>query len=239
MNFADAPMEALDRIYACYDALAKDFTTACTRGCSLCCTQDVTLTSLEGRYLLRHILKNGREDLLLSFHDNPALETAGRVVTTNEFAQLCFSGKDLSEDGIPSARQPCKLLSHGQCAVYEARPFGCRCFFSTRPCEKEACAVVDPFLLTLNTVFLQFIEHIDRGGFFGKLEHVVVALERRIPYTAAGGGTWPPALPTNCSIPGLLIPPEHRSRMEPIVSNLVQIASGIIRTGHANPKRSN
>lgn len=236
MNSTDTSMEALDRIYACYDALAKGFTTACTRGCSLCCTRDVTITSLEGRYLIRHVQKMGAQDLLSSLDESAHPGSAGKIITTNAFARLCFSGKDLPEDAPRSAHGPCKLLSSRECPIYEARPFGCRCFFSTQPCEKEGCAVVDPYLLTLNTVFLQFIEHVDAGGFSGRLEPVLVALTRAAP-SPTTSNTPLDHLTANHPIAGLLIPPEHRSGMKPIVADLARIVRETSGIGSSALKR--
>ena len=84
--------------------------------------------------------------------------------------------------------------------------------------------MVEPFLLTVNTVCLQFIEHLDQGGFFGNLNDVLAFLisdeKRRLPAAMSGRH----GLSPNKPIPGLLIPPEHRQRMQPFLLDLERIA---------------
>jgi hypothetical protein len=146
-------------------------------------------------------------------------------MTTNDFALFCLKGEDVPEEDNYDSGLPCRFLSKNECVVYDARPFGCRCFFSTQACKTEPMAVVEPFLVTVNTVFLQFIEHIDRGGFFGNLNDVLALLVPGNRNNLPNDPVHLSPLPRNRTIPGLLIPPEHQERMGPILRDLRKIAN--------------
>jgi Fe-S-cluster containining protein len=221
-------LNALRAVYDLYAAFSSRLPMACKRGCALCCTQHVTMTTLEGRLIIEDLagtVRKGRHAAAPAAsqtnRDNPPM-------TTNAFALFCFQGQDPSahqNEQNPRAGMPCRFLSDDECTIYDARPFGCRCFFSTQLCEKEGCAVIEPFLLTVNTVFLQFIEHMDQDGFFGNLDDVLAFLTSDKQPGAQAGMTGRRRLSSNQPIPVLLIPPEHRQRMEPIVQDLKELVS--------------
>ena len=191
----------------------------------MCCTQHVTMTTLEGRLIMRHLAVTAQK--VPSLAAAPATLQSQRYsppITTNAFALLCFKGEDPPEEQNGQSGMPCRFLSDNECIIYDARPFGCRCFFSTQPCKKEACAVVEPFLLTVNTVFLQFIEHTDRGGFFGNLNDVLAFLKSAHQHGCQNSSIRSQRLSGNKPIPGLLVPPEHHKRMEPFLVELKKIA---------------
>lgn len=196
---------------------------ACRRGCATCCTQNVTMTTLEGHRLIEYLGLHDQDALCSVVPGAPHAERYIPAITTNEFAFYCFKGEDPPEEQNASIGMPCRFLSNNECVVYDARPFGCRCFFSTQPCEKEACAVVDPFLITVNTVFLQFIEHMDTEGFFGNLNDVLAFLTSTDQHGSPKAPICRQGLSRNKTIPGLLIPPEHKDRMEPILMDLKRI----------------
>ena len=197
---------------------------ACKRGCSMCCTQNVTMTTLEGRAIIEYLSLNDQEALLSLASGTPHSEWYRPPITTNDFALFCLKGKEPPEEQNDHSGVACRFLSKNECVIYDARPFGCRCFFSTQACETEPCAVVDPFLLTVNTVFLQFIEHIDAGGFFGNLNDVLALLASGNRNNFTNNSVHLSTLPRNRTIPGLLITPEHQERMGPILRDLKRIA---------------
>ncbi len=221
-------MDALRAVNRLYGDYSKDLPVACKRGCATCCTQNVTMTTLEGHGIWTHLVCTGREHLLQEF---TALQERLRpYLTTNEFAALCLKGEDPPEENNHSAGDPCPFLLSNECLIYQARPFGCRCFFSMQACHKETCAVMDPFLLTVNTVFLQFIEHMDRDGFFGNLLDILAFLQceetqghKETRGTHSGddrSGHQAFILGHNRAIPALLIPPEHQKRIKPLLTEL-------------------
>lgn len=220
-------LNALKAVYDSYAAFSYRLTVACKWGCALCCTQQVTMTTLEGRLIVEDSAGTDRQGRAVA--SGEAIVQPGEPpITTNDFALFCLKGQDPSphqNERNPRAGMPCRFLSNDECTIYDVRPFGCRCFFSAQPCEKEGCAVIDPFLLTVNTVFLQCIEHMDQGGFFGHLDDVLAFLASDKQPGAQAGPTGRRRLSSNKRIPVLLIPPEHRQRMEPILQDLKQIIS--------------
>jgi hypothetical protein len=73
---------------------------------------------------------------------------------------------------------------------------------------------------------LQFIEHVDVGGLFGNMTDVLLFLQSqnsRKQYEANAILNHPPELSTNRSIPALLVPPEHRDRIEPLLHKIRNI----------------
>jgi len=197
---------------------------ACRRGCATCCTQNVTMTTLEGHRIIQYLGLHDQDALCSVVPGTSHAERYISAITTNEFAIFCFKGEDPPEEQNGQPGMPCRFLSNNECMIYDARPFGCGCFFSTQPCQKEACALVDPFLLTVNTVFLQFIEHLDRGGFFGNLNDVLAFLKSADQHGSPNSSIRCQGLSRNKTIPGLLIPPEHQKHMEPILVDLKRIA---------------
>ena len=228
-----ASLDILDDVYAVYEAFSKDLAVACRRGCCVCCTQDVAITTLEGRRILKRLAvweNPGRDRLAAAIQSSPA--ASHRPVTTNMFARLCLHGQDPPEDNRDELRQKrCLFLSATDCLIYSDRPFACRSFFSTQPCRLDGSAVVDPFWLTVNSLFLQFIEALDEGGFFGPMNQV-------LSFLIAHGGTELDKLVTpyptpndrkatlaqNAAIPALMVPPEHEQRTQRVLNRLKEIA---------------
>ncbi|MDY6838243.1 MAG: hypothetical protein SWH78_09740 [Thermodesulfobacteriota bacterium] len=230
--------QTLRHIYDIYEDFSKGITTACKRGCATCCTQNVTLTTLEGYYILQHLTTSGKMDLLRAVHRTKQQRRFQPTLSVNALAALCSRGEEPQEEHMNCPPVACPFLYRNECLIYEKRPFGCRCFFSTRLCTDEACAVVDPFLMTVNTVFLQLIEHIDARGLFGNMSDVILFLEpraRRSRYEIHGafdrledhrGGDDPHhfgPLSQNRPIPVLLAPPEHQEQLQPILQALEKI----------------
>jgi hypothetical protein len=85
---------------------------------------------------------------------------------------------------------------------------------------------MDDFVLSVTTMFLQTIEHMDANGCSGNLLHMlgVLAVEEnrqayednRLKCTTVG-------LIANHPLKVLMIPPEHRTKMEPILQSLRDI----------------
>jgi Fe-S-cluster containining protein len=148
------------------------------------------------------------------------------TLTTNQLADLCLQRQDPPEENIDWPPAPCPFLSNSECLIYEERPFGCRCFSSTEKCNPTTHAEVDPFLLTVNMVFMQFIEDIDHGGQFGNMTDVLLGLRadvHRKQYEMDPRLHRSPGLCLNRRIPGLLIPPEHHVRIQPLLGQLKEI----------------
>ncbi len=80
----------LNSIYTSFDNWCAESQTqpACCKGCSTCCSQNVTITALEGENILRYIISEGMVDEFTT-----ALMQAGDIsrpkYSTNDFAKAC------------------------------------------------------------------------------------------------------------------------------------------------------
>ena len=85
---------------------------------------------------------------------------------------------------------------------------------------------MDPFILTVNDVFLQHLEHIDAQGYTGNFADVMQFLAsdgNRQGYAAGRLGQPPQGLVANQPVFVLMIPPEHRERVQPILEQIRSI----------------
>jgi hypothetical protein len=210
----------LDQVYHLYDQYIRDIDTACRATCCDCCTSNVTLTSLEARCMLNALPEDQWpqvSELLSVYLDTPRfIPTA----TFNHIADLCASGIEPPEEFIDASCVSCPLLTDRLCHVYDGRPFGCRCLVSTRPCQDTGAAEMSEFTATVNTLFLQVIEHIDQDGFSGNLTDVMAHMmanetRRSLPLRSIQSH-----LVSNSPLKTLLIPPEHRVRILPILDQI-------------------
>jgi len=223
----EAKLNILNRIYQVYADTMADADTACKHGCSRCCTRNVTLTTLEGYQIITRMLEQGQPDLI----ERIATRSAGRRfqprLTINQMAAWCMEGRELPEEEAETEWGECPVLSDAACPIYPARPFGCRCMVSRRTCEAGGYADMDPFVLTVNTVFQQTIEHVDRTGCTGNFTDLLLCLssgENRTRYREDALACKPCGLLPNRPLQALMVPPEHRERMAPVLAALRNIA---------------
>ena len=85
---------------------------ACTRGCSHCCQQLVTLTAAEAFTV--------------------AAQIRNRPQAVNAVAAADAKTRGLSLEQRLKVHEWCPLLEDGLCSVYEARPLGCHGFVSAK-----------------------------------------------------------------------------------------------------------
>jgi len=210
--------EALHAIYSVYSAWAERFPLACQKGCGSCCTQSVTMTSLEGEVIRDHVAEMGREKWLFA---KLALASPGRnreTVTMNQFARACINCLEVEGDTSGNwDYTPCVFLEQKVCSIYAVRPFGCRSFGSLVRCTGGGAAEMAPLHLTINTVFTQIIEHLSSdGGHWSTMADILHSLDKRGPRT--GEIHLLPAQP----IPGFLL----EMHEVPAVKALLQQLSG-------------
>ena len=146
--------------------------------------------------------------------------------TTNRLADLCIRGKDFVKEENDYVNGSCPLLKDRLCPVYQVRPFGCRCFVSKHDCRDKGYAEIDPFILSVNNLFLQFIEHVDSQGFSGNLIDVLKLMASKINrhnYKRNTLNNSDIGLIPNLKITVLMIPPEHQLEIKPILNALQNI----------------
>ncbi len=210
-------LELLKRIYEIYDAFSETLDIACRKYCSLCCTQNVCITTLEGRFLNNHIKIDCKSDFLKNLVICADKNRFSPKLTTNRLAELCLKGEEIPEEVMEPDVLTCPLLKENACSIYPARPFGCRCLVSKTDCNNTGSAEIDPFILTVNELSLQFIEHIDERGRTGNLIDVILFInEKEISDLESLA-----ELASNRHMPAIMTPPIHRERIEPILNALL------------------
>jgi len=217
-------LAVLEHLYGVYDRFCGTLVgLACRKFCDTCCSRNVTLTTLEGLYLLQELGPGRREDCLAMLADDQGQNRFRPRYTTNQMAAFCRGGQAPPEDAADHDGSRCLLLADAACSLYPLRPFGCRCMLSRHPCGERGYADLDDWLLTVNTVFLQTIEHIDCPGGFGNLQDVLLALgseERRKAYHEGQPPLHAEGLIPNRPAPMLMVPPEHRDRIQPLLEEM-------------------
>ena len=164
---------ALEGLYQEYDRVLQGLQLACEPQCSRCCTVNVTATGLEIQYLLI----KAREDGMVPNLQQRLLPVGGDqrqryrpTFTINHAARCYLQGQDMPDDTGKHYAGKCPLLDQdGLCSVYRGRPFACRAMTSQARCRSGDEAVMPPFLVALNFVFYQLIEHVDADGQSGNL----------------------------------------------------------------------
>jgi Fe-S-cluster containining protein len=216
----------LDQIYRIYDGFVTKLNIACKKYCTGCCTRNVTLTTLEGYLIATHMISYGKTGLFENIERAIPKRRFQPQTTTNRLADLCMKGEDPPEEKHDGSNERCPLLKDNLCPIYSVRPFACRCFVSKKDCRKQGYAEVDPFVLSVNNLFLQFIEHVDSQGFSGNLIDVLTFMAsktnrhnyKKNPQNHPGAVLIP-----NLKITVLMIPPEHRVEITPILKALQNI----------------
>jgi Fe-S-cluster containining protein len=225
MNLNDK-LAALDQIYRIYDNFASGLDLACKKYCAHCCTTGVTLTTLEGYKIIHQLESEGNAEWIEKIEQAAQKPHFQLKITTNQLANMCAEGIEPPAEESAGWNHPCPFLTDSQCPIYAVRPYGCRCMVSRHDCGIEGYANIDDFVLSVNTVFLQAIENLDADGCTGNLIDVLRTLvpqENRSHYENNRLKCVNARLISNQPLKVLMIPPEHRTKMEPILQSLREI----------------
>jgi Fe-S-cluster containining protein len=216
-------LEALSRIYEIYEGFHRTLDLACGKKCAHCCTTNVTMTTLEGYKIVTDLVASGRRQVIDALGQLSDIRRFQPLLTTNRMAELCAADARVPEEDMAEEWQDCSLLNDSLCRIYDLRPFGCRCFVSRQNCGETGYADIDDFTASVNTVFLQVIEHLDAEGCSGNLIDVLKFMasdDGRQAYGSGGLNCENSGLIVNWELKVLMIPPEHRERIEPILEQL-------------------
>jgi Fe-S-cluster containining protein len=222
----NSKIAVLDQIYRVYDEFADRLDIACKKYCAGCCTRNVTLTTLEGYFIATHMISSGKSSLFENIESALPKKRFQPLTTTNRLADLCMKGEEFPEEKHHDSNERCPLLKDNLCPIYPVRPFACRCFVSKKDCRKHGYAEVDPFVLSVNNLFLQVIEHVDSQGFSGNLIDILnfmASKKNRYDYKKNILDNTGTGLIPNLKITVLMIPPEHRVEITPILKALQTI----------------
>ena len=222
----NSKLAVLDQIYGVYDEFAANLNIACKKYCAGCCTHNVTMTTLEGYLIVKNMISYGQSSLFENIEKATPKKRFQPQTTTNRLADICIKGKDLPKEENDYSRGSCPLLKDNQCPIYRVRPFGCRCFVSKHDCREKGYAEVDSLVLTVHNLFLQFIENVDFQGFSGNLIDILTFMaskKNRHNYKIDTLENPDAILIPNMRIKVLMIPPEHRVKIMPILKDLQSI----------------
>ena len=217
--------DRLKTIYTLYDEFIAGTPIACRKHCALCCTCNVTATTLEG-WLVHDRLRSDGTACKAASKAAPIEPPPRRFqpgVSINSLAELCIQGRPLPDEPNDPAAGACPLIEGDSCPIYDVRPFGCRAMLSTEACDRNGEAFMPPLILSVNNIVMQFIEALDQPGATGNLIDILQFFadeDRCRAYEAQQPFRWPPPLLPNRSIPVLMIPPEHRRVVQPLLGAL-------------------
>jgi len=214
----------LNKIYQIYDDFIKDYDLACRKGCSGCCTRNVTLTGLEAYGIIEYLKENNRADLLQRLKDDKDKKRFQPKISTNQMADLVARDESLPiEPEVDPVWSSCPFLENDICPIYEVRPFECRSFCSKEYCEEDGFADMDPFVMSVNNLFKQYIEHLDSFGVSGNFIDLLLYLEEsgnKEIFRSSEQKIYP-RLVNNRPAKVLMIPPEHQEKIKPIYDKLL------------------
>lgn len=226
-------LSTLGKILSLHDSIMGEGTCACKKGCSACCTCNVTMTTLEGYYILQEIpnlkidIKKIRQLLL----ERQGKKRFIPKITINQMAEYIIKDRELPEEEMDPAWGQCPFLSNDECMIYHARPLGCRVLVSKFDCRKMGYADMEPFTLTVNNLFMQVVEHIDFGGSFGNLTDVFLDLQGSASCSTDDSGVSVPEkdlLILNHVMPILMIPHIDQEQIRPILNKLSKILPEVL-----------
>ncbi|MBI4962029.1 MAG: hypothetical protein HY913_02010 [Desulfomonile tiedjei] len=196
-----------------YEEVIKPFPAACRKDCKACCTQNVLGTTLEADLLVSELETKGRKDLLEKIRNVEKEKRLQPNFTINSLAGYCLRREEPPWQHREFDSRACPLREEAGCAIYQARPFGCRCLWSEEICEMGGEALMSPVLISLNGMFQQILEHIDAGGLYGNMIDLVCAVVEPGTRSSYRSGVWlnpTDVLHAACPNPGFLVPREHR-----------------------------
>ncbi len=213
----------LQRIYRLFDGFIQPHPLACEKGCAACCTRNVVMTALEGEWILQNLdasATGGLFDRIIGLKNLPRFQP---TLTLNQMADLLDSGEDVpDEEGNPDW-DICPLLEEGKCTIYAFRPFMCRSMVSEISCRDLGHATMNPFVLTVAHVLMQYVEHLDVKGFSGNLSDVFLELAESDGVYRADL-TQPSAVRRvvipNRPLRRLMVPWEHREKIQDLIKKL-------------------
>lgn len=215
-------LKAINRLF---DDFVADQAVACRKACAVCCTCNVTLTTLEGFLIVDQLTAQQRTNVLARLQPFRAKGRFQPTISINQMARMCQQGIDIPEESADPGMGDCPMLEEDICPIYSLRPFACRSMLSTVVCSRGGEARISPFVMTVAQTILQYLEAIDTPGYSGNFIDILTFLsdpEHKHAYESGQLPSAPAGLTTNMDLPVLMIPPEHRERMTPLLQNMQQ-----------------
>lgn len=209
----------LDRVYTIYDDYMASLDIVCDKRCSICCTRNVTMTSLEGFKIISYMNEQGKTALLERLRAVAASNRFLPTITTNQMADLCMQNQEIPDEAPDPQVGKCPFLNDDLCDIYPVRPLACRGLVSTRHCAKTGYADIDDFTLTVNHMLMQYVEHLDANGFSSNLIDLLLFMSEMpdISRYEESNQNRSVHMLLNRPLKMLLIPPEHQEKIRPML----------------------
>ena len=166
--------ELLETIFSLFASYVKDMPVACTKGCSTCCTLNVSISWFEGVRIHRFIKANCMEEWFACQLDRTSPVSQPQMIA-NAFAEAVFAGRDIPLQPV-AFTGTCPFLEENLCCIYEVRPFGCVGFASQTPCSPGQPARVPASYMSATTAVNQILEHLSRDRPWGNMISILLLL---------------------------------------------------------------
>lgn len=183
---------------------------SCRKGCATCCTQSVTMSSLEGEFVYTYLERVGELQKITQLLGGMEKNLFRPGMTTNQLARHCLEQRDIPDEKGDWSFEVCPFLENGICGIYEVRPFGCRALVSVSQCSAEGAAFMPPVLITLNTLMHQIIEHLSVGGCWGNMLDVLPQIFKQRGLVKSKGFSEKSVLCAPEAMPGFLVSEKER-----------------------------
>jgi Fe-S-cluster containining protein len=177
------------------------------------------MTTLEAE-LIDEYIRSEKPELLNKQKSLP--HSSLNPKTTNQFAAACLREEESEDDVDCWDMSPCVFLQNNCCTIYPVRSFMCRSFGSKVHCDKRGEAEIEPLFLTLNTIILQCIEHLDQGRPWGNMNTILQMVQEK---NSGEPGEAERNFRISEPIPGFLIPPDEAVPIENQLQTLLKIIS--------------
>lgn len=215
--------QILKTIYSCFSEWSGQYDFQCEAGCSTCCSQNITITALEGEVIVKYCRERKTENWLRQ-RLAQAAELPRMHQTTNQFAQALLNNED-SIDPPPVLEYSCVFLENGSCSIYPSRPFSCRCFASEVKCGSSHAAAVPPHYLYASVAVMQIIEHLGQFEGWGYMTNMV---KNHLCSTASADDAWQYRALANTNnniltaqpLPGFIYPLQQEKQIAPLLESI-------------------
>ncbi len=212
--------DLLIAIYSEFEKWSAKIPFACEKGCASCCTQNVTVTALEGARIHSFIQRQKREQWLAEILQATPARIPPRI-TANDYAALCLEGQEVDPDE-GSNLSPCPFLLNNCCMIYDVRPFSCRCFASQKTCSPNQPAKLLDYYITASTAIMQLIEHLGQFDLWGNMLDVLLVQCNQKTARHLDDKTTMVTLRKHLlkakPLPGFLIPEEDYQQVSPLMT---------------------
>ena len=219
--------QILEHIYDAFARWADQQQQVCAKGCATCCTDNVTITAMEGERILKYILKEKKEQWFTSSLSASPVPYQAKM-TENGYVRGIMEGNEMADEA-PRTFSSCPFLVSEACGIYPVRPFSCRSFISRSRCSHQHPAeITDEYALSCSLV-TQIIEHVGQGEYWGNMIDMLYALlESRQYHNIALGISDPSRIVSSQfrllraePVPGFLLDEEGYRRIEPLLAEIL------------------